>query len=371
MNKRYIYQQVIKDLSSKMVFIGGPRQVGKTTLSESICPENMSYLNWDIASHRKKILAHEFSSTAGLWIFDEIHKYKSWKNYLKGVYDEFKKQKQILVTGSARLDLFRKAGDSLQGRYHFLRLLPLSVAELGITTQANFHDLLSLGGFPEPFFAGSEVEAKRWSNEYRSRLIRDEIRDVENISDIGNMELAMLRMPELVGSPLSVNGLREDLQIDYRKMARWVQIFEKFYAIFLLPPLGSAKIKAVKKEKKHYHLDWSLVESESARFENLVAVHLLKWVNFEEDTKGRLLELRYFRDIEKREVDFVVTEKGKPILFVECKLSDDEIDNGLKYLRGKFPDVPAFQISAKGTKDYLSKNNIRVCPALMFLKDLI
>lgn len=371
MEKRYLFEQVKSDLHRKMVFIGGPRQVGKTTLAQMLDPKHSHYLNWDIASQRKQILSQEFSDRARLWIFDEIHKYKSWKNYLKGVYDEFKEQKQILVTGSARLDLFRKAGDSLQGRYHFLRLLPLSVAELDIKTQSDFRQLLLLGGFPEPFFGGSHLEAQRWSNEYRSRLLRDDVRDVENISDIGNMELAMLRLPELVASPLSINGLREDLQIDHRKMTKWIQIFEKFYALFLLPPFGSPLIKAVKKEKKHYHLDWSIVEKESARFENLVAVHLLKWVNFEQDTKGRLIELRYFRDIERREVDFVVTEKNKPILFVECKYDDGDVDDNLKYLSGKFPNVPAFQISAIGKKDYITKSNIRVCPALHFLRDFI
>lgn len=324
MEKRYIFEQVKADLQRKMVFIGGPRQVGKTTLAQSIDPEHTLYLNWDVASQRKKILANEFSAQANLWVFDEIHKFKKWKNYLKGIYDEFKGRKKILVTGSARLDLFQEAGDSLQGRYHFIRLLPLSVMELGLKSESELKDLLKLGGFPEPFFGSSEKEARRWSNEYRNRLLRDDIRDVENITDIGTMELAMLRLPELVGSPLSINGLREDLQIDHRKMTRWVEIFEKFYAIFLLPPFGSPKIKAVKKERKHYHLDWTLVENEGSRFENLIAVHLLKWVNFEQDANGRALDLRHFRDIEKREVDFVVTEKGRPLLFVECKSGDQK-----------------------------------------------
>lgn len=367
---RYIQKQAEKDLAKKMVFIGGPRQVGKTTLAKAILKNESGYLNWDIPEHRERILKRELPDN-NLIVFDEIHKYKSWRNYLKGLYDAVNGKQKILVTGSARLDFYRFGGDSLQGRYHYLRLHPLSVAELKIKKGDDFSDLLMLGGFPEPFFAQSQVEAKRWSREYRNRLIREEITSIENIHDLGNLELLVLRLPELVGSPLSINAIREDLQVSHKTVSNWLLILERFYNIFRIPPFGPKKVRAVKKEQKHYHLDWSLVQDMSKRFENLVACHLLKWVHFEVDAKGRELELTYFRDIDGREVDFVVLEDRKPILMVECKWADADISPGLKYLKVRFPDVEAWQISADGKKDYRLPGGIRVAPAIKFLNGLV
>ena len=366
---RYLTSQIKHDLSKKMVFLGGPRQVGKTTLAKSISKDPKGYLNWDIAEHREKILKREIPP-AEILILDEIHKYRSWRNYLKGLYD-LSKERKILVTGSARLDLYRFGGDSLQGRYHYLRLHPLSVAELKINRQEDIRPLLELGGFPEPFLGGSQVEAKRWSREYRTRLIREDVVSLERIQDLGNLELLMLRLPELVGSPLSLNALREDLQISHKTLASWVSVLERMYAIFRLSPIGAPRIRAVKKEQKHYHSDWTLVENEGPRFENLVACHLLKWVHWKQDAFGEKWELRYFRDFLGREVDFVVVDKAKPLLFVECKLSDEPVNPALVYLKSKFPDTPAFQISLKGKKDYVSHDGIRVCPAIRLLEQWI
>jgi hypothetical protein len=194
---------------------------------------------------------------------------------------------------------------------------------------------------------------------------------LERVSDLGRVEMMMLRLPELVGSPLSVNGLREDLQVNHKTAESWLQILERLHAIFRVPPFGAARIRAVKKERKHYHLDWSLVAEPGARFENLVACHLLKWVEHQQDTRGRDLELRYFRDIDGREVDFVVCEGRKPLRLVECKLGDDAITRGLYYLKERFAKVDAWQISAHGKKDYVSPEGIRVAPATEFLRDLV
>jgi uncharacterized protein len=367
---RYLLPQVRRDLARKMVFVAGPRQVGKTTLARSLDRSSVGYLSWDISEQRERVLLGELPP-GKLWIFDEIHKYRRWRNYLKGLYDGRPRGQRILVTGSARLDLYRFGGDSLQGRYHLLRLHPLSVAELGIQDAKSWMQLLTLGGFPEPFLSGSETQARRWSREYRTRLIREDVASLERIQDLGHLELLMLRLPELVGSPLSINALREDLQVSHKSVSSWLSALERLYAIFRLSPFGAPRVRAVKKEQKHYQMDWSLVTSDAARFENLVASHLLKWVHFQQDSQGRDLELRYFRDIDRREVDFVITERGKPIQFVECKWSDADIDSGLRYLLGKFPAVDAWQISAVGTKDFQTPDGIRVAPAVEFLKQLI
>ena len=366
---RYLAAALRADLARKMAFVAGPRQVGKTTLALGLPGARGAYLNWDVAQHRDRILRGELPA-GRLWILDEIHKYRRWRNYLKGLYDGRPPGQRILVTGSGRLDLYRFGGDSLQGRYHLLRLHPFSAAELGMSRPAQLADLLRLGGFPEPFLGGSETQARRWSREHRSLLVREEIAALERIQDLGHLELLMLRLPELVGSPLSVNALREDLQVSHKAVESWIGALERLYAVFRLPPFGAPRIRAVKKERKHYHLDWTVVPDEGARFENLVACHLLKWVHFEQDTKGRDLELRYFRDVAGREVDFVVVEGRQPRLLVECKWGDAAVDASLRYLKARFPRADAWQISASGTKDYQAPDGVRVAPALRLLAAL-
>lgn len=367
---RYLRSQILRDLKQKMVFVAGPRQVGKTTLAKSLPNGSKGYLNWDIGADRRRILAGELPPSS-LWVFDEIHKYRSWRNLLKGLFDGRKMGQRILVTGSARLDYYRFSGDSLQGRYHLLRLHPLSAAELGLGSPKELADLLALGGFPEPFFSGSLRQARRWSREYQSLLIREEVASLEQLRDLGNLELLMLRLPELVGSPLSINSLREDLQVDHKTVANWLAVLERLYALFRISPFGPPLVRATKKAQKHYLFDWSRVASDGARFENMVACHLLKWVHFQQDTEGRDLDLRYFHSPDGREVDFVVTERTQPILMVECKWSDGPVGRGLFYLRERFRDAAMWQISATGTKDYETAEGIRVAPALALLEDLI
>ena len=367
---RYLAEQVRKDLRRKMVFVGGPRQVGKTTLALEVAGDRKGYLNWDIPEHRERILKRELPD-APLLVFDEIHKYHSWRNYLKGLYDARGGKTRILVTGSARLDLYRFGGDSLQGRYHYLHLHPLSLAETSRGGAGNLPALLSRGGFPEPFLSRSGIEAKRWSREYRTRLIREDLVSLERIQDLGNLELLVLRLPELVGSPLSINALREDLGVSHATVVHWIAALERLYAIFRLPPFGAPRLRAVRKEQKHYQFDWSLVPGEAQRFENLVASHLLKWVHFETDARGRDLELRYFRDVEGREVDFVVTEDRRPILLVEAKWSDAPADRTIRYLKRRFPSAKAFQIAATGRKDAMTPEGVHLMPAAEFLRGLV
>jgi predicted AAA+ superfamily ATPase len=366
---RYLKPQIQDDLKTKMVFVGGPRQVGKTSLARSLLPSPDCELNYDVAEDRQAILRHELPP-GDFWFFDEIHKFRGWRNYLKGLFDRFGTRRRILVTGSARLDLYRFGGDSLQGRYFYLRLHPFSVAELGGHADA-LPALLALGGFPEPFLSGSERFARRWALAYRERLLREEIASLETVSDLGRLELLAGALPDRVGSPLSLNALREDLQVSHQTVTRWVDMIERVYGIFRLAPFGAPRLRAVKKERKHYHYDWSVVHSPGARFENLVAAHLLKWLEFQIDTEGRELELRYFRDIDGREVDFVVTERARPVAFVECKLGDEPVSAGLRYLLARFPGTIAWQVSAHGARDYVSAEGVRVAPAVRLLAELV
>ncbi len=367
--QRYLHAQLLNDLNDKMVLLAGPRQVGKTTLAKSLS-KSADYLNWDIDEDRSRILRKEFRKT-DLWIFDEIHKYKNWRNFLKGLYDKLGKDQSILVTGSAKLDILRRGGDSLQGRYHFLRLMPLSFNELGMKTASDAKTLLDLSGFPEPFFKGSRTYCNRWSRSYRERIVRQEVSSNEQFLDLATIEIMFQRLPEIAGGILSISGLSEDLQVAHKTLSKWIQALERLYAIFRIAPFGPPKVKAVKKEQKLYFYDWNALDNEALRFENFVAVHLLKWVHYQQDTLGRNLDLRFYRDKADREVDFVVLEGVKPILFVECKLSDAPITRGLKYLKGRYKTVDAFQVHLSGKKEFVDENGIEVKNVTHLLKDLV
>jgi uncharacterized protein len=373
---RYIESSVEEDLRRKMVFIGGPRQAGKTTLAKHLCQQagcdlQSRYLSWDAVEDREKILRESFPTGPGFLILDEIHKYSRWRQVVKGLFDKRGDELQILVTGSARLDHYRRGGDSLQGRYHFYRLLPLTCAELGTASVSTVKDLLTYGGFPEPFALQAERETRRWSREYRSRVIQGDLSDLENVQDLGIIENLALRLPDLVGSPLSLNALREDLQVSHQSISRWVTMLENLYMIFRIYPFGAPKIRAVKKEAKHYHLDWTVISDLGSRFENLVACHLLKWCFYLQDTEGRDIELRYFRDVDKREVDFLLVENGKPIQCVECKIAEKDPALSLRYLKKRFPAMSATQVLLEKDLDLMTKEGIRICSAHRFLKDLI
>ena len=373
---RYVEASVTNDLRRKMVFIGGPRQAGKTTLAKHLCKEGDGdladrYINWDAASDRELIINEKFPADPGFLILDEIHKYGRWRQVVKGLYDKRGDELNILVSGSARLDHYRRGGDSLQGRYHFYRLLPLTLAEIDGDSLSALKALLNYGGFPEPFLTQSKTFSRRWSRDYRSRVISGDLSDLENVTDLSKIEHLVIRLPDLVGSPLSINALREDMQVSHQSVSRWITMLENLYMVFRLYPFGAPKIRAVKKEAKHYHLDWTVVTKAGPQFENLVACHLLKWCYFLQDTEGRDMELRYFRDVDKREVDFVITEDSNPTHFIECKKSDVLPSPSLRYLKKRFPDVVAIQLVLDRDIDVIDAGGIRTCSADRFLKKMV
>jgi predicted AAA+ superfamily ATPase len=335
---RYLGRSVERALSSgKMAFVGGPRQVGKTTLALQLLAPNATekhpaYLSWDDPRSAARLRRVELPVDQPLLILDEIHKYARWRNLVKGIYDVEKGERRIIVTGSARLDYYRKGGDSLANRYRYFRLHPFSLPEMGSNAgAADLATLLKFGGFPEPLFRQDESEHRIWQRDRLARVVREDLRDLEHVREISLIEHLVELLPSRVGSPLSVKNLSGDLEVDHKTAERWLQILENMYVCFRVSPFGAPRIRAVKKERKLYLWDWSSVDEPGPRFENLVGAHLLKYCHFVEDTEGFPMELRYLRDTDRREVDFVVTRKRKPLFAVECKVSDKPDDPGLSY----------------------------------------
>ncbi len=371
--ERYLKRPVTDDLRERMVFIGGPRQVGKTTFALTFLStpteKHPAYLNWDHIPLRASLMKGELPPDQAILVLDEIHKFARWRGLVKGLYDTGKSERSFIITGSARLDYYSKGGDSLQGRYHYYRLHPFSLTELnGNPTLDDFRNLLRFGGFPEPCLRSDERFWRRWQRERAHRILYEDIRDLENVKEISLLELLAAELPNRVGSPLSVKKLKELLEVAHETAERWLRIFERMYYCFRIPPYGPSRVRAVKKEQKLYLWDWSLVTEKGPRFENFIASHLLKYCHFREDTEGYRMELRFLRDTDKREVDFVVLEEGKPLFAVECKSGDKNINPSIFYFRER-TRIPKFYQVHQGQMDY-ERDGVRVLPVTEFCKKL-
>jgi hypothetical protein len=355
--RRYLEPAITPVLPRKMVFIGGPRQVGKTTLALSLVGKGAdethpAYFNWDDPRAAARLRRLELPPGQALLVLDEIHKYARWRNLVKGIYDTEKSRRRIVVTGSARLDDYRKGGDSLANRYRYFRLHPFSLRELSASpTRSDVDALLRFGGFPEPFLLQDEREHRIWQRDRVTRVVRDDLRDLEQVREISLVEQLVDLLPARVGSPLSIKSLREDLEVDHKTVERWITILENLYLCFRISPFGSPKVRAVKKERKLYLWDWSMTPEGGARFENLVASQLLKYCHFIEDTEGHAMELRFLRDTDKREVDFVVLKGRKPLFAVECKSGERSVSPAIRYFAER-TSIPRFFQVHLGDRHY-------------------
>jgi len=340
--KRYLETQILSDAlaAKKIAFINGPRQVGKTTVAQHVLADlkqSEHYYTWDDDEFRKiwikglKDFIKNFKK-GSVVVFDEIHKDRNWKNKLKGIYDLYHKDLFFIVTGSARLGYYRKSGDSLQGRYLPYRIHPLSVGETNFikpppeknwddncTSHFDWRDLLQYGGFPEPFFMQNSNKATRWRRLYRERLIKEDLRDLQEVRDIRLIESLALLLQDRVGSQLSYESLREDLSVSFDSIKRWIDLFEALYFCYRIQPYSKNIKNSLKKEPKLFLFDWPLVTDQAARLENMVASHLLKSCNAWTDCAMGEFNLYYIRDKQKREVDFFITKNEKPYALIEIK----------------------------------------------------
>lgn len=391
---RYLRASVTSDAlaSRKMAFISGPRQVGKTTLAKSLLAADDSYFTWDETKFRISWARSPASAIAsrgpGPIVLDEIHKDRRWKQRLKGLYDVDGGRTPIIVTGSARHDVYRRGGDSLLGRYLPYRLHPLSVGEraappapadaLGrigdVAAVHRFADLLELGGFPEPLLAASVQRAARWSRLRVDRILNEDVRDLRNVGDGEALRVMVELLPERVGSLLSLNALREDVGIAFGTAKAWLSVLESLYYAFTIRPFTGRVARSLRAEPKLYLYDVLQIprEAAGARLENLTALHLLKACHYWTDTAEGAFELRFLRDKEKREVDFVVLRDRKPWLLVECKSNETDPAPALLHWMKHFPGVPAFQLTTKPHhRSFPGHGGLRVVSYEKFLAALV
>jgi predicted AAA+ superfamily ATPase len=331
--------QILHDLEKKMVFISGPRQIGKSWLARVVMKsyERPRYLNWDQSDDREIILSNAWPPFTDLLVLDEIHKMPGWKNHLKGLYDTRPDGLHILVTGSARLDTFRQGGDSLAGRFFSHRLLPISPAEAraaGEKRDLPWH--LTAGGFPEPWLANDKADVRRWRNQYLDGLIRDDILEFGNIHQLKAMNTLLRLLRERVGSLLSHQSLAEDLQVAPNTVGRYLEILEALFIVFRIEPHAESVARSLAARQKLYFFDTGMVVGDTGKqLENLVAVSLLKRCWFLEEKDGIRRELRYLRNKEGKEVDFYLHEEGSPGLMVEVKSSERSLSPNLRYFHDR------------------------------------
>ena len=371
---RYITPYILDDLKRKMVFVGGPRQVGKTTLAKAVLSSNYPdgrYFNWDFDEDRQDILRKRWSTDNPLLIFDELHKFPKWKGWIKGIYDVSHDLHSFLVTGSARLDIYRRGGDSLLGRYHYWRLHPFTLDEIpkGISPKDAFERLMTLGGFPEPFLEGDERIARRWRRERFDRVLREDVRDLEPVRDIQLLSMFLDLLRHRVGGLVVLSNLAGDLGISPKTAKAWLEILERMYLVFSVRPYTKSLSRAVRKPPKVYFFDnGDVLGDEGARFENLVATSLLKRLHYLEDSQGYKYELRYIRDKEGREVDFAIIKEGELEELIEVKYSDDSIARPLSYYADRLNPKRAVQIVSEIKGPY-DKGKIRVTDPISYFSN--
>jgi uncharacterized protein len=374
--KRYLDDRVRLDLAQKMVFLTGPRQVGKTTLSQQLMVQTGGqYLNYDVAADRALILKQRWRPQAALLVLDEIHKMPHWKNWLKGVYDGKPAAQRLLVTGSARLDTFRQSGESLAGRFFGIRLHPISVREwceqTGAQADAALTHLLERGGFPEPCLAASLEQAERWRRQYFDGLVRDDVLEFSRIQEVNTIKLFAQMLRSRVGSPLSLASMARDLAVSPVTLKKYLDILEALFVVFVVRPWHDNIARSVLQAPKVYFYDTGLVEGdEGTRFENLMATALLKHVQWQHDVLGREAGLHYIRTKDDAEVDFVLSEKKQLTHLVECKLSDDKPHRGLRRFALQHPGAQASQV-VRNLRHSYSVGELTLSRADEFLNGLL
>lgn len=398
--RRRLYDAVLAahfEVHRQMALVSGPRQVGKTTTCRSLAT---AYLDWDNLDHRRVVLAGPAATAARIGLtrlsarpvvvaFDELHKFPRWKTYLKGFFDTYSDGVKILVTGSSRMDVYRRGGDSLMGRYFPYRMHPFSVGEIADQTlpdarrmvkrprripRSDFAALWNHGGFPEPFLKRDRRFTRRWAKLRQQQLIREDIRDLTRINELHQLEALVAILQQRSCDQLIYSSLAGEVMASVDTIRRWIDTLCGFHVGFLLRPWYRNVSRSLRKEPKWVLRDWSGVSDGGKRAETFVGCHLLKAVQTWTDLGHGDFELHYLRDREKREVDFLVSRDRKPWILVEVKLSDERMSRSLALFQGQTGAPYAFHVVVDA--DYVEADCFArrdapvVVPARTFLSQL-
>jgi len=393
-----LYDQMLQDHFARhrqMAFVSGPRQVGKTTTCRM---EGTDYLNWDNGDDRRVILLgpaavaeriqlERLQTPSPIVVFDELHKDKKWKGFLKGFFDVYGERTRIMVTGSSRLDVFRRGGDSLMGRYFLYRMHPFSVGEAiranlptaviqspSSLAEDEWRALWEHGGFPEPFLRRDVRFTRRWRSLRQDQLTREDIRDVAQIETLGLLETVTQILAERSGQQLIYSHLANEVGIAVDTVRRWIDVLQRLHYGFVVRPWFTNVSKALRKEPKWFLRDWSGIDDAGQRAETFVACHLLKAVEGWTDLGLGSFELRYLRDKLKREVDFLVVRDRKPWFLVEVKTSDTRLSDSLAHFKHETKAKHAFQAVIEipfVAVDCFSRTDPVVVPARTLLSQLL
>jgi predicted AAA+ superfamily ATPase len=369
---RQLVPLILRDLPKKIVLLSGPRQSGKTWLSRNLGLA-AEYLNYDDADHRRIIRERSWDRRKALVVLDELHKMPTWKSWLKGVFDVEGIPPALLVTGSARLDIHRRMGDSLAGRFFQYRLHPFDVRELAgqMEPRAVLERILQVGGFPEPFLEADPNYYKRWKKTHLDVILRQDLLDLVTVSDLRSFELLVDLLRSRVGSPISYASLARDLERDAKTVKRWLQILEELFVIFPVRPWHRNVARSILKEPKFYFYDTGQVtDSPGPRLENAVAGSLLKTLQFFEDRDGRNCSLYYLRTRDGQEVDFALACEDRVTHLVEVKVADENLSPAFRLLGPFFPDAERVQLALnpKRAKSWPTGESLR--PAAEWLAEL-
>lgn len=373
MIKRYLLPYVSDDLKEKAVLLSGARQVGKSTFAKSLLDSNGYYYNWDIRKDKSIVRQGSWPKNSSLVVLDELHKFTQWKNFLKGVLDEYGNTPPLLITGSAKLDIFRRGGDALTGRTYHYRLHPVDLSESSeflpnLDLNERLNRLLATGGFPEAVIHPRNAERLR--NDRFDLVIREDLRDLSNVTTIRTIELLVELLRERVGGQINYSNIASDLSVSPPTVKKWIEILEKLYIVFLIYPYHKGAARALRKEPKLYFYDCAgAFEEKGSRLENLVACTLLKYCHLCEDVYGIKARLWYFRDRDGREVDFIVTERNKIKFCIEVKESDDTPHKPLTYLANKLNPDCAIQL-VRNLEREREINEIRIMDIACWLDGL-
>nr|CAX83822.1 uncharcterized ATPase [uncultured bacterium] len=371
--KRYIEPFVVKDCVKKIILISGPRQSGKTTFAKNLFHE-FEYLNYDAQNDRHAITKMQWKRNVQAVLFDELHKMPEWKRWLKGIYDTEGNKPHIIVTGSANLEIFKKAGDSLAGRYFRFRMHPIDLKEARLywkdDVQEIFNRLMTVGGFPEPFLEGKTNFHRRWQKSHLDIMLRQDFLDLYAVRSLKSLEVLLSMLESRVGGSISYANLANDLQVDSKTVRSWIDMLENIYAVFRVTPYHKNIARSILKEPKFYFYDLPRASTEGARLENLVACALLKELNFVEDTEGFSLTLHYLRTKDGNEIDFLIVCNDKPVLAIEVKTSDDQPSKNFNVFRNFIGDIPCVQLVLNLKKEFDTQDGVQVRNLIDYLSHI-